>query len=61
MADDHDDMVVKALSWSLRELVKHDPDAVAWFLEYYEASLAARVKRDVRNKLETGLKNRPSN
>lgn len=54
---DHDDMVVKALSWALRELVVHDPEAVQDFLSEHEDVLAARVKREVRNKLETGLKN----
>jgi 3-methyladenine DNA glycosylase AlkD len=54
---DHEDMVVKALSWALRELVVHDPDAVRAFLRENEHVLAARVKREVRNKLETGLKN----
>ena len=47
----------KALSWALRELVVHDPDAVREFLEEHEDALAARVKREVRNKLTTGLKN----
>ncbi len=55
--DDHDDMVVKALSWALRELVVHDPEAVQDFLARHEEALAARVKREVRNKLNTGLKN----
>jgi 3-methyladenine DNA glycosylase AlkD len=54
---DHDDMIVKAMSWALRELVVHDPDAVRAFLDEYDHVLAARVKREVRNKLETGLKN----
>ena len=54
---DYDDMVVKALSWALRELVPHDPDAVRDFLSQHEEALAARVKREVRNKLTTGLKN----
>lgn len=54
---DHDDMVVKALSWALRELVPHDAQAVRAFLEEHDAVLAARVKREVRNKLQTGLKN----
>jgi len=57
LVDDHDDMVVKAMSWALRELVPHDPDAVRGFLSEYEGVLAARVKREVRNKLATGLKN----
>jgi 3-methyladenine DNA glycosylase AlkD len=54
---DHDDMVVKAMSWALRELVIHDADAVDEFLNDHEGVLAARVKREVRNKLATGLKN----
>jgi 3-methyladenine DNA glycosylase AlkD len=57
LVDDHDDMVVKAMSWALRELVAHDPQAVRQFLAEHENVLAARVKREVRNKLETGLKN----
>jgi len=56
LVDDPDDMVVKAMSWALRELVVHDPDAVQAFLTEYEDILAARVKREVRNKLTTGLK-----
>jgi 3-methyladenine DNA glycosylase AlkD len=57
LVNDTDDMVVKAMSWALRELVIHDPDAVREFLSEYEGVLAARVKREVRNKLTTGLKN----
>jgi 3-methyladenine DNA glycosylase AlkD len=57
LVGDQDDMVVKALSWALRELVPHDPRAVRTFLGEHEDVLAARVKREVRNKLTTGLKN----
>ena len=57
LVDNHDDMVVKALSWALRALVVHDPGAVSAFLSKNEDILAARIKREVRNKLETGLKN----
>jgi 3-methyladenine DNA glycosylase AlkD len=57
LVDDHDDMVVKAMSWALRELIVHDPEAVREFLAEHEDVLAARVKREVRNKLTTGLKN----
>jgi 3-methyladenine DNA glycosylase AlkD len=57
LVDDRDDMVVKAMSWALRALAVHDPDAVREFLSEYEDALAARVKREVRNKLVTGLKN----
>jgi len=54
---DRDDMVVKALSWALRELSKRDPEAVGRFLDDHQSELAARVVREVRNKLSTGLKN----
>ena len=54
---DHEDMVVKGLSWALRELVVHDAKAVEEFLTEHEADLSARVKREVRNKLTTGVKN----
>jgi 3-methyladenine DNA glycosylase AlkD len=53
---DPDDMVVKALSWALRQLVVWDPDAVREFLEVHDEALAARVKREVRTKLDTGRK-----
>jgi 3-methyladenine DNA glycosylase AlkD len=54
---DHTDMVVKALSWALRALVYFDPQSVEGFLQEYDAALAGRVKREVRTKLNTGLKN----
>lgn len=57
LVDDHADMVVKALSWALRELVPHDPVAVRAFLTEYGSRLASRVQREVSAKLETGLKN----
>jgi 3-methyladenine DNA glycosylase AlkD len=53
---DSDDMVVKAMSWSLRELAKRDPKIVERFLVIEEDRLAPRVTREVRNKLRTGLK-----
>jgi len=56
LVDDHEDMIVKAMSWALRELVVHDPQAVRAFLEKHNECLTARVKREVTNKLETGLK-----
>jgi 3-methyladenine DNA glycosylase AlkD len=54
---DYDDMVVKALSWALRELSKREPEAVRKFLRYHGNKLAPRVTREVNNKLKTGLKN----
>jgi 3-methyladenine DNA glycosylase AlkD len=58
LADDNDDMVVKALSWALRELIPHDPDAVRRFLTANEPVLARRIVREVTNKLVTGVKKR---
>ena len=53
---DRDDMVVKALSWALRELSKRDPVSVSGFLREEDARLASRVRREVRTKLDTGRK-----
>ncbi len=54
---DRDDMVVKAMSWALRSLAVRDPGSVRRFLRLHEDGLAARVRREVTNKLTTGLKN----
>lgn len=50
-------MIVKALSWALRVLIKTDRQAVVGFIMYHNNSLHNQVKREVNNKLETGLKN----
>jgi len=57
LVKDRDDMVVKALSWALRELAKRDPESVRRFLAEHEHELAPRVLREVNNKLVSGLKN----
>jgi 3-methyladenine DNA glycosylase AlkD len=57
LIDDRDDMVVKAMSWALRNLISFDRQAVEVFLANHAERLAARVRREVLNKLETGLKN----
>jgi 3-methyladenine DNA glycosylase AlkD len=57
LLDDRDDMVVKAMSWALRELAKRDPAAARRFVATHRDALAARVVREVGNKLATGLKN----
>lgn len=57
LLDDRDDMVEKAMSWVLRELAVPHPGTVREFLAKHEDRLAARVLREVRNKLETGVKN----
>jgi 3-methyladenine DNA glycosylase AlkD len=57
LAGDRDDMVAKAMSWALRDLIAHDRLAVERFLRKHDARLPALVKREVRNKLTTGVKN----
>ncbi len=56
LAADKDDMVVKALSWALRELLEWEPGVVRGFMLEHDAVLASRVKREVGNKLRTGKK-----
>ncbi|HKE86087.1 MAG TPA: DNA alkylation repair protein [Vicinamibacterales bacterium] len=56
LVGDGDDMVVKALSWALREFSKRDAESVRAFLRTEDTRLAARVRREVRAKLETGRK-----
>ena len=57
---DRDDLVVKALSWALRALTATNRAAVEAFLRVHDRALAARVTREVRSKLTTGLKSPPS-
>jgi len=57
LREDRDDMVVKGLSWALRALIAVDRGAVERFMRERNNVLAARVRREVRNKLESGLKN----
>jgi 3-methyladenine DNA glycosylase AlkD len=57
LVSDRDDMVVKAMSWALRELAKKQPERARRFLAEHRRGLAARVVREVENKLATGLKN----
>jgi len=54
---DYDDMIVKAMSWALRELSKSDKQAVVRFMEENFSQLHPRVKREVQTKLTTGKKN----
>ena len=56
LLDDREDMVVKAMSWALRSLAAVNSQAVRNFMAEHDGRLAARVKREVNNKLRTGLK-----
>ncbi len=53
----HDDMVVKALSWALRELSKREEEPIRKFMNKNDSRLAGRVRREVWNKLNIGRKN----
>jgi 3-methyladenine DNA glycosylase AlkD len=53
---DRDAMVVKALSWALRELAKRAPERVEEFLALHGDQVASQVRREVGSKLRTGLK-----
>ncbi len=56
LVEDRDDMVVKALSWALRMLAHWDPEAVRGFLDAHAGRVAARARREVLTKLQTGTK-----
>jgi 3-methyladenine DNA glycosylase AlkD len=57
LVSDRDDMVVKAMSWAIREVARQDPAAATRFMHAHRDVLAPRVLREVENKLVTGLKN----
>jgi hypothetical protein len=56
LLDDHEDLIIKALSWVLRSAIKIDKDAVLNFLEAHEGRLNSRIRREVRNKETMGVK-----
>ncbi|MBN1995026.1 MAG: DNA alkylation repair protein [Anaerolineae bacterium] len=49
-------MMVKAVSWVLRELTRHHRDRVKIYLAENKEVLAGQVVREVNNKLQVGLK-----
>ncbi|HIQ01625.1 MAG TPA: DNA alkylation repair protein [Anaerolineales bacterium] len=49
-------MIIKAVSWALREMTKTHRDRVLTYLEENREVLAPLVVREVSNKLRTGLK-----
>lgn len=57
VVNDREDMIVKALSWALRELSKSDKAAVESFMKRHDSELTGRVRREVYVKLSTGRKN----
>ena len=56
LVSDHDEMVVKAMSWALRRLGTVDPEAARSFVNQHKEQLASLIVREVSRKLETGRK-----
>lgn len=56
LIDERDPMITKAVSWSLRQMTKHQATDVEVYLERRGDRIAALARREVRNKLETGRK-----
>lgn len=56
LIDDHHDMIVKAMSWALRELGKREPDIVRKYIKTHEIRLHKRILREVNTKLDYGTK-----
>jgi len=54
---DREKLIVKALSWALRELSKSDKQAVEEFMKKYDTQIAGLARREIYTKLETGRKN----
>ena len=44
--EDHEDMMIKALSWALRELAKRDPEPVREFIEKNKEKLHKKVVKN---------------
>lgn len=56
LKSDHEKMIIKAMSWALRELAKHDEKAVQDFLQKHQTELHKQVIREVEKKIQTGKK-----
>jgi 3-methyladenine DNA glycosylase AlkD len=51
-------LVIKAVSWLLRDLTRNHPQRVRVYVDEWEGGLPRVAVREVRSKLETGLKQR---
>ena len=56
LLDERDPMITKAVSWALRQMIKHQAAEVRAYVESRGERLAALPRREVRNKLKTGRK-----
>ncbi|MCB9745132.1 MAG: DNA alkylation repair protein [Alphaproteobacteria bacterium] len=55
LVNDRERMVIKALSWALRELVPHDAVGLTQFIDEHESQLNALVVRETRKALEKAV------
>lgn len=56
LAPERDPLITKAVSWSLRTLLKHHASEVAAYLDAHAATLPPIAVRETRAKLESGRK-----
>ncbi len=56
LCDDKEASIPKAISWVLREHLRHSRDTIAAFLDDHWDDLPAIARRETRNKLLTGTK-----
>jgi len=56
LLDERDPMITKAISWSLRQMTRHQASLVEAYVDSRADRLAALPRREVRNKLRTGRK-----
>jgi 3-methyladenine DNA glycosylase AlkD len=58
LRNEKDVLITKAVSWLLRSLIKNHQDEVREYIANNSEELPKIAVREVRNKLETGKKNR---
>ncbi len=56
LIDERDPMITKAISWSLRQMTRHQASIVEAYVDRRADRMAALPRREVRNKLRTGRK-----
>lgn len=56
LIDERDPMITKAISWSLRQMTRHQASMVEAYVDSRADRMAALPRREVRNKLRTGRK-----
>jgi len=56
LIDEREPMITKAISWALRQMIRHHAPVVEAYVNSRSDRLAALPRREVRNKLRTGRK-----